>query len=102
MIMRTPIGFDYSVQINYSDGSSEFSQVFPTNRGLISCTFSKINGYDANHNRVTNLVGFDGTELLKKCPCCEVNKHVTEFGYSGRMTNARRDQSQCTLCRSGY
>ena len=101
MIMRVPISFDSPVQINYQDGSVETSSIFPTSRGLISCNFLKINGYDANNNRVTNLVGYDGTELIKRCPQC-TDKHATEFGYSGRTTNRKRDQSQCTNCRARY
>ncbi|MBV4420349.1 MAG: hypothetical protein LKF87_08115 [Clostridium tyrobutyricum] len=102
MIMRIPIRFDYPVQINYHDGSVETSSVFPAGRGLISCTFCKINGYDANNNRVTNLVGYDGIELMKRCPHCNYDKHVTDFGYSGRTTNRKREQSQCTDCRGRY
>lgn len=101
MIMRIPISFDYVVQINYYDGSVENSSIFPTSKGLIKCTFSKVNGYDANNNRVTNLVGYDGKELMKRCPQC-TDKHVTDFGYSGRTTNRKRDQSQCTACRGKY
>lgn len=102
MIMRIPIRFDYSVQINYNDGSAENSLIFPASRGLEVCTFSKINGYDANNNRVTNLVGYDGVELMKRCPHCDIDKHITDFGYSGRTTNRKRDQSQCTVCRGRY
>lgn len=100
MIMRIPIRFDYSVQINYNDGSVETSSIFPTSKGLVSCTFSKISGYDANNSRVTNLVGYDGRELLKRCPYCMSDKHVTKFGYSGRITNGKRDQSRYTHCRN--
>lgn len=102
MIMRTPIRFDYEIGVNYSDGTSERTLTFPTNRGLDICSFTKINGYDANNNRVTNLVGYDGLEFLKRCTNCNIDKHVTEFGYSGRTTNGRRDQSQCSNCRSRY
>lgn len=101
MIMRIPISFDCAVQRNYYDGSVETSAIFPTSRGLINCTFPKINGYDANNNRVTNLVGYDGIELIKRCPQC-TDKHITDFGYSGRTTNMKRDQSQCTDCRGRY
>lgn len=102
MIMRIPIRFDHAVQINYNDGVVENSSTFPASRGLVNCTFSEINGYDANNNRVTNLVGYDGIELVKRCPHCNSDKHVTEFGYSGRTTDRRRDQSQCTACRGRY
>ena len=102
MIMIFPIKFDRTVQITYHDGSIESSSVFPAKKGLLQCTFQKINGYDANHKRVTNLVGYNGRELLKKCPNCHRIKPVTEYGYTGRITNIRRDQSQCSECRSVY
>lgn len=102
MITKIPISFDSSVRIVYSDGSVETSTTFPASKGLFPCSFSKMNGYDANNNRVTNLVGFNGHELLKKCPNCSGEKDVTAFGYSGRVTNEKRDQSNCTDCRSLY
>lgn len=103
MITEIPIRFDSSVQINYPDGSTEISHTFPTGRGLIPCSFSKTNGHDSNNTRFTNLVGFDGNELLKKCPKCLAEKHITEFGNSGRFTNnEHRDQSNCNDCRSSY
>lgn len=102
MIMRLPITFDRIISINYSDGSSESSNIFPTSKGLMECSFTKINGWDIAGNRVTNLVGYDGVEVLKKCPACYEIKYVTDFGYSGRYTNRRRDQSQCMECRSQY
>ncbi|UYZ38004.1 hypothetical protein OD350_10140 [Clostridium beijerinckii] len=102
MIMRIPINFDSSIHIKYEDGSTEDSLIFPGTQGLKKCTFNKMNGYDYNNNRVTNLVGYDGQELIKRCPCCMRDKHVTEFGYSGRITNRKRDQSQCTNCRGSY
>ena len=102
MITKIPISFDSTVQIIYSDGSAEISKTFPTKKGLTPCSFSKVNGYDSNNNRVTNLVGFDGHELLKKCPNCSKEKRVTAFGYLGRVTNEKRDQSNCTDCRSLY
>lgn len=59
-------------------------------------------GYDANNNRITNIVGYDGINLLKYCPKCGCTKPTTEFGYSGRVTTDRRDQSDCNSCRSNY
>ncbi|MGV8146290.1 MAG: hypothetical protein ACLKAK_10850 [Alkaliphilus sp.] len=102
MIMRLPITFDRSITINYSDGSSEKTKIFPANKGLVECTFIEINGWDVCHNRVTNLVGYDGIEMAKKCPRCNITKHVTRFGYDGRYTNRRRDQSYCNECRGSY
>lgn len=102
MVMHIPINFDYAVTITYFDGSTEVSSCFPGQRGIISCTFPKINGYDACGNRVTNLVGYNGVDLIKRCPKCLSDKIVTEFGYDGRYTNRRRDQSECTDCRGQY
>lgn len=59
-------------------------------------------GYDANNNRITNIVGYDGINLLKYCPRCQCTKPTTEFGYSGRVTTSRRDQSECNSCRGSY
>lgn len=63
--------------------------------------FPRTNGRDANGNRLTNIVGFDGVELLKECPHCECTKRSSEFGALGRQTNpqGRRDQSWCKECR---
>lgn len=102
MITTLPITFDRTIQIHYSDGSSENSNCFPASRGRITCNFNSVNGYDENNNRITNLVGFDGSSLLKRCPRCQQTKIVTEFGYSGRVTNSRRDQSNCSACRGSY
>ena len=102
MIISTPIRFDSKVTITYEDGTIEDTYEFPGKKGLVKCTFPKINGRDALNSRVTNLVGYDGNEILKRCPYCLQHKHVTEFGYSGRYTNGRRDQSRCNLCRKQY
>lgn len=102
MIMRIPINFDSSIHIIYEDGEIEDSLMFPGKKGLKKCKFNKMNGFDSNNNRVTNLVGYDGKELIKRCPGCNNDKHVTDFGYSGRITNRKRDQSQCTSCRGQY
>lgn len=100
MITKTPIRFDRIITIEYNDGSTEQSQVFPTSRGLIACTFEKINGYDANNARVTNLVGYNSNSLIKKCPSCERDLPTISYGASGRVTVSQRDQSQCSSCRS--
>jgi len=94
-----PIRFDRSVTIIYPDGTSEQSHSFPGTRGVTLCTFPQINGYDGNNNRVTNLVGHDGTNLLKKCTACGLEKYPADYGVSGRFTNKQRDQSQCSDCR---
>lgn len=102
--MRTvlPIRFDKSVTITYLDGTIEQSSSFPGTRGENICNFPQINGYDANDNRVTNLVGYDGQTLLKRCPACGLDKSPLAYGERGRVTGRRRDQSQCSDCRSGY
>lgn len=64
----------------------------------------KTSGHDNRHRRVTNLVGHVGNQFLKWCPHCEKQMPETEFGYDGRDTGEenRRDQSNCTSCRSRY
>lgn len=59
-------------------------------------------GYDNNNNRITNIVGCDGINLLKYCPRCQCTKPTTEFGFKGRVTTSRRDQSECNSCRGSY
>ncbi|MGP1411617.1 MAG: hypothetical protein ACTTKD_07265 [Peptoanaerobacter stomatis] len=100
--MTFPIKFDKAVKITYYNGYSENSNCFPTSYGLKQCIFEKINGYDSNNYRVTNLVGYDGNSLLKLCPNCKKTKIVTDFGYDGRVTNRKRDQSNCNDCRGRY
>ncbi|WP_201261877.1 hypothetical protein [Metasolibacillus fluoroglycofenilyticus] len=97
-----PIKLDHIITINYSDGTNEQSNTFPGTRGTIPCTFQKINGYDANNNRITNLVGYNGQTLLKKCPSCKRLLSPLSYGANGRVTGRRRDQSQCSDCRSSY
>lgn len=70
--------------------------------------FKGVTGFDADGNRATNIVGFDGQDLLKKCTNldCEdpIKPRENGFGSNGRCTNARtgmrRDQAQCKVCRS--
>ena len=69
--------------------------------------FKGIPGYDVNGNRATNIVGFDGTDLLKRCtnPDCRepIKPRESGYGSEGRCTNQktgmRRDQAQCIECR---
>jgi hypothetical protein len=66
--------------------------------------FEKTSGYDANGHRITNIVGFDGVELLKECPRCGLAKKSSAFGVSGRKMEqdnekSIRDQSYCIECR---
>lgn len=61
----------------------------------------RLNGYDADGNRITNITGFDGQYLLKWCPHCEGVYLSIDFGPSGRPSaDGRRDQSWCQICRS--
>jgi hypothetical protein len=69
--------------------------------------FKGISGFDAKGNRVTNIVGFDGVELLKRCTnpdCWEIKRAAEGFGENGRNSNPRRsmrrDQAQCIQCRA--
>jgi len=70
--------------------------------------FKGVSGFDTNGNRATNIVGFDGKDLLKKCtnPKCKepIKPRESGFGSEGRCTNKntgmRRDQAQCIECRS--
>ncbi|MCL6612987.1 MAG: hypothetical protein K6T66_15760 [Peptococcaceae bacterium] len=69
--------------------------------------FKGVSGYDADENRATNIVGFDGRDLLKRCTnpdCLEIKPRAEGFGEKGRCTNPktkmRRDQAQCKVCRS--
>lgn len=70
--------------------------------------FFGVSGYDANGNRATNIVGFDGKDLLKRCtnPDCyePIKSRASGFGESGRCTNKKtgmkRDQAQCVECRN--
>lgn len=70
--------------------------------------YKGVSGYDADGNRATNIVGFDGSDLLKKCTNSKCKKPIKHresgFGSEGRCTNKktgmRRDQAQCKNCRS--
>lgn len=64
-----------------------------------------INGYFIDNGemiRVTNLVGYDGSSILKRCPACGVVEQLEGFDYEGRDTGVRRDQSNCMVCRANY
>lgn len=69
--------------------------------------FVGVSGFDAEGNRATNIVGFDGKDLLKRCTnpdCFKIKPRAEGFGEKGRCTNPktgmRRDQAQCKVCRS--
>ncbi len=64
-----------------------------------------ISGYyekDGEKIRITNLVGYNGKSFLKYCPNCKKIKPIKDFDYSGRTTDNKRDQSNCSKCRSRY
>lgn len=63
----------------------------------------RLSGYDADGNRITNIVGFDGEYLLKWRPHCEQVLLSIDFGPEGRPSSDpqhRRDQSYCMVCRA--
>jgi hypothetical protein len=69
--------------------------------------FEGLSGNDANGDRVTHIVGFNGADLLKKCTnkdCRKIKPAIEGFGEKGRNSNPkrsmRRDQAQCIDCRT--
>lgn len=69
--------------------------------------FKGVSGNDSNGNRATNIVGFDGNDLLKRCTnpkCKKIKPRESGYGSEGRCTNKktgmRRDQAQCIECRA--
>lgn len=69
--------------------------------------FDGVSGNDANGDRFTHIVGFDGDDLLKRCTnpsCREIKPCIVGFGEAGRNSNPkknmRRDQAQCIVCRN--
>ncbi|MGV2805050.1 hypothetical protein GNF85_15535 [Clostridium perfringens] len=92
-----------SVSIIYRDGTMLTNvNIIDDSITIMPFFMVRSSGYDANNNRITNIVGFDGNSLLKYCPSCGATKPTTEFGYTGRVTTSRRDQSECSDCRSSY
>ncbi|HBF7094797.1 TPA: hypothetical protein ACG3JU_003746 [Clostridioides difficile] len=91
------------VDIIYEDGI-KIVDVSVINSDIMKKPFimEQSSGFDSKGNRITNIVGFDGTELLKVCPNCGEIKPATEFDYKGRVTNSKRDQSNCGKCRANY
>ena len=89
MIISPPIRFDDST-VFVPDGNTH--------------SWSKKSGYDSNNRRITNLVGHNGNQFIKRCPHCGGDLPETYFGYDGRDTGerTRRDQSNCTDCRGRY
>jgi|GEM_PF-3369161 len=95
------------VTIRYNNGNTLVSDNLSGIHLRSSFTFDGgyVSGYFIEGNemiRVTNLVGYDGSSILKWCPNCEQIKDIEDFDYSGRYVNGQRDQSNCKDCRSGY
>lgn len=92
-----------SVTITYEDGTQLNNiHIIDSSITIMPFTMPISSGYDSTDARITNIVGFDGTNLLKQCPSCGLQKPTTEFGWSGRVTSGRRDQSECSNCRASY
>lgn len=89
MDIKFPVRLDNNMIVNSDD------EPFRLDEG------QKFNGYDANNNRITNVIGFDGEYLLKWCPNCKEVHLSIDFGPMGRpATDGRRDQSWCQVCRA--
>ncbi|ELP5182794.1 hypothetical protein VB566_15105 [Clostridium perfringens] len=92
-----------SITITYQDGTTINNvNIIDSSIATRPFTIPMSSGYDSTGARITNIVGFDGTHLLKHCPSCGLIKATTDFGWSGRRTSGRRDQSECNDCRSSY
>lgn len=54
--------------------------------------------------RITNIVGYDheAKDFLKQCPQCGFVGITSHFDYEGRVTDMKRDQSNCMNCRGSY
>lgn len=92
-----------SVTIRYQNGTVINNvSVIDNNITIMAFTMDKSSGFDDNENRITNIVGFDGNELIKLCPRCNGEKPTSRFGYKGRVTTSKRDQSECNDCRNSY
>lgn len=113
MIVRLPLrltgsgpsGYNQpnSVTITYHNGNVLYNvNVIDSNITTSAFTMDMSSGYDDDGDRITNIVGYNGHELLKYCHSCRCEKPTTQFGYSGRVTTSNRDQSQCNDCRSSY
>lgn len=92
-----PVKLDNGVVINGDEDKLLFSN---------DLDFVGVKGFDARGYRVTNIVGFDGVDLLKRCTnpdCWEIKRSAEGFGENGRNSNPkrpmRRDQAQCIICR---
>lgn len=108
MHINLPLVLDSDVRITYNSGQSFITNIIEEVHitGEPFVIEPKINGVDAEHVRITNIVGHNGVSFLKRCPnpeCDNPIKTVHEFGDSGRVSSGRRrDQSNCNNCRAKY
>ncbi len=96
-----------NITLRYENGSTTVSDYLSGLHLHSAFTFDDgyVSGYfidDDEMVRVTNLVGYDGNNILKWCPNCKQIKGIEGFDYSGRYANGQRDQSNCKDCRSMY
>lgn len=92
-----------TVTITYNNGQTINNvNIIDSSITIMPFRMNMSSGYDSIGNRITNIIGFDGTNLLKHCPSCNKIKPTIEFGWSGRVTTGRRDQSECNNCRGSY
>ena len=90
MIITSPVKFD-GCEDTFAPDGNRYNWV-------------KVNGYDANNFRITNIVGHDGVDYLKICSRegCGTILHAAAYGEEGRYTDRLRDQSNCPEHRGGY
>lgn len=91
MIVRFPVELENGTTIKGNEDAFDFEND------------QRFNGVDSDGDRITNIVGFNGTELKKWCPNCKEIHPSSEFGEVGRPTDIpkrRRDQSWCNKCRA--
>jgi hypothetical protein len=95
------------VTLNYEDGTSKTTRVLK--KADLECGDFKIEGksafgYFENDSgekiRITNIVGCKNGKLRKRCPKCGKKKSLKKFDLTGRDTAGKRDQSNCSKCRS--
>ena len=93
----------FPVTLNNGDGMvikvDEVPFIISNETGFMGYT-----GTNGDGSSLTNIVGFDGEELLKKCTNCgQIKPSASGFGPKGRCTDPkgirRRDQAQCIECR---
>jgi hypothetical protein len=58
----------------------------------------KTNGIDADGNRITNIMGYDGVCIVKWCPRCGQLLPNLDFGYDG--DQAKESSAAVSFCDS--